>query len=346
MRPPGCFIRSPVTGAAGVAPAQADRVIGWEGEAPERGDERRDLHAGDHVDHRRSEVARVLRIDRARPRIHDLPLPGMKIVFASNLTGQERIAGGVGAVILAVERVLHRAVAAPGVRRRGVLLVAVRRVREVREHDRGIRLPILVRRVIRDAVEQADVGLSAGGVPSIGTTLPTAVQTNITSLGTVTTGTIAIAGTISTTNTTASTSTGTGALTVTGGAGIGGALYSGTDHTAQVVGTSATPTIAYGVGAGTGAATVALIGNQMAFYLQFNTGTGPTTGVIFTITVPTATGAFGAPPILVPQSTSAVTQTGRISIALTSTTTWTATAVVALSASTNYAYYIVCPASF
>ena len=187
---------------------------------------------------------------------------------------------------------------------------------------------------------------SAGGVPSIGTTLPTAVQTNITSLGTVTTGTIAIAGTISTTNTTASTSTGTGALTVTGGAGIGGALYSATVHTAQVVGTSATPTVAYGVGAGTGAATVALIGNQMAFYLQFNTGTGPTTGVIFTITVPTATGAFGAPPILVPQSTSAVTQTGRISIALTSTTTWTATAVVALSASTNYAYYVVCPASF
>lgn len=109
-------------------------------------------------------------------------------------------------------------------------------------------------------------------------------------------------------------------------------------RTGGLVGASATPTVTYGAGAGTGPTTVALVGSALAGYIQFTTGTGTTANsnvITFTLPITYPNYAFGN---FQPANNNAAAAYINITSSSTPNTVTLNTAGSALAASTTYAF--------
>ena len=109
-------------------------------------------------------------------------------------------------------------------------------------------------------------------------------------------------------------------------------------RSAGIVGASAQPTITYGTGAGTGAATVAIIGSQTAGYIQFTTGTGPVNGTVFTITASNSCPQYLFCSFQAANASAAARATSIITSSTANTCTLSTAGSASLVSSTAYAY--------
>ena len=138
----------------------------------------------------------------------------------------------------------------------------------------------------------------------------------------------------------------TNGLIVSGNVGVGTAApaqaidtgTTGIIRTASIVGSTSIPTVTYGAAAGTGAATVAIIGTQVSGYLQFTTGTATTTGTVLTLTAPVTCPNYWF-LVLQPNNAAFAAASSRIySGGATPTTFNLSVATLALTASTAYSF--------